>query len=120
MITIGSEGLQDAKLILVQNETRAFTIVHKDGQGHVIDHSGSTAKMAVENTKTGDRYDFSDFCTCAESAIYVAITPAASAAVPIGKKYAWDVMVQDSNGNIARLLYGPAEVYDSYAFDEEE
>jgi len=120
MITIGSEGLQDAKLILVQNETRAFTIVHKDDQGHVIDHSASTARMAVASPKTGELYDFSDFCTCAESAIYVAITPAASAAVPIGKKYSWDVMVEDENGNITRLLYGPAEVYDSYAFDEVE
>lgn len=117
MEIIGGEGLENAKLVLVQNETRAFTVEHRDEEGHVVDHSQSTAKMAVVNTKTDEFYDLSPCCTCAESVIYVDIPASTTAQIPIGKKYEWDIMVEASNGKVTRLVYGPAEVCDSYAFD---
>ncbi len=49
--------------------------------------------------------------------IYVDIPASTTAQIPIGKKYEWDIMVEASNGKVTRLVYGPAEVCDSYAFD---
>ena len=120
MEIIGEEGLENAKLILVQNTSRDFAIIHEDEEGHVIDHSQSTAKMAVVDKKTNARFDLSTYCTCTESIIYVAIPATSTAAIPIGKKYEWDIMVETREGKVVRLAYGPAEVFDSYAFDEVE
>lgn len=120
MEVIGEEGLLNAKLILVQNADRAFTVTHEDEEGNVIDHSQSVAKIALEDKKTGDHYDLSSYCTCAESGVYVDIPASRTASIPIGKKYLWDIMVESRQGKVVRLVYGDAEVYDSYAFDEVE
>ena len=46
---IGGKGLEEVNLTIPQGTSLTFTVIHKDDQGQVIDHSGSTAAMALQS-----------------------------------------------------------------------
>ena len=116
---IGSKGLQEVNLTIPQATSLTFTVVHKDDQGQTIDHSGSTAAMAIQTKDKQTTYDMDAYCTCAESGIYVSLPSTATGALPLGK-YNWDLIVTQSNGSVVRLCYGIAQVVDTYALDDED
>lgn len=117
-VEIGSKGLEEVNLIIPQSTSLAFTIVHKDGSGNVVDHSASTADMAFQ-TKDKSRTFVMDSCVaCSDDAIYVVIPATMSEAMPLGKMN-WDIIVTDDAGVQTRLCYGLVTIIDTYAMDEE-
>lgn len=116
---IGGKGLEEVNLTIPQGTSLTFTVIHKDDQGQVIDHSGSTAAMALQTKDKKSTHDMDACCTCAESGIYVSLPASATDALPLGK-YNWDLIVTQSNGAVVRLCYGIAQVVDTYALDDED
>lgn len=114
---IGSKGLVEVNLILPQATTLTFDVVHKDDGGAVIDHSGSTARMAMQ-TKTHFTYHLDECCTCTAEYIRVSIPASITESMPLGKM-PWDMIVTTTYGDQIRLCYGTANIVDTYSLDEE-
>ena len=115
---IGRKGLAEANLIMPQSASFAFAVVHKDAAGHVVDHSTSTIRMALQSKDGTRTYDMSEYCTGDDESITVSIPPEATAAVPKGKMV-WDMFAEMESGASLRLVYGNASVVDTYALDGE-
>ena len=113
---IGAKGLQEVNLTIPQETTLTFTIVHKDQDGHVIDHSLSTANMAFQSKDKKTTYDLDECVTCAADKITVTIPATATADMPLGKMN-WDLIVTTAVEQL-RLCYGTVAVVDTYALDE--
>ena len=115
---IGSKGLVEVNLILPQATSLTFDVIHKDDEGTVIDHSESTAHMAMQ-TRDSSRttYHLDSCCTCTAEFIRVAIPASITETMPIGKM-SWDMIVTTTYGDQIRLCYGIASVVDTFALDE--
>ena len=111
---IGSKGLAEVNLTIPQGTSLTFTVTHKDEEGHVVDHSGSTANMAVQ--AGNELIDLSECCSCSEDGVAVSIP--ATAEFPLGK-WVWDMIVTTDQGERLRLAYGKVTVVDTYALDGE-
>lgn len=116
-MNIGSKGLLKADLVIPQGTSLGFSIVHKDEEGNVIDHSGSTVSMALQSKGGVSEADWSSYCTGSAAGIAVAVPDAATASLVPGKALVWDIIVTDSGGASTRLIYGDAQVVDTYALD---
>ena len=115
-IEIGSKGLAEVNLTIPQSTSLTFTIVHKDDEGDVIDHSQSTANMAFQTKDKQTTWDLDTCVTCAETAIYVTVPASVSENLPLGKLY-WDLIVATAAEQL-RLCYGSVSIVDTYALDE--
>ena len=116
---IGSKGLEEANLTIPQGTSLTFSIEHTDGEGHTVDHSQSTFKMAFES-KDGSRFvDLSECASGGASSVTVSIPASVSSALPIGKML-WDIIATMSSGESVRLLYGTVTIVDTYALDGEQ
>ncbi len=114
-VTLGSKGLLNADLILVQNASFAATFTHLDEDGEPIDHTGWTAKARVMTKQEPTVMDnYVSFGTGGD--IILAIP--ANHNIPLGK-YEWDMMVGDTSGNVIRIAYGKATIVDSFSYDGE-
>lgn len=118
MIVIGDKALEEAELILNQNETRTFNLEHIDKNGDVIDHSSSTARMRLQSSDKSVNYVMDSCCTCTSEGVRVNIPASMTGSIPVGK-YNWDMFVVTELGEQVRLLEGKAKVGDTYAMDEE-
>ena len=123
-IEIGGKSLigdEDANLNIPQNTSLYFTVVHKDDQGHAIDHSGSSIAMKFQTPDKATTYDMSEYCSATAECITVNIPASATVDLPVGKKSLnWDMIVTTQAGGQPRLLQGVVRVYDTYAKDEAE
>ena len=115
---IGAKGLAEANIILPQDTSLVFDVVHKDESGHVINHSGSTAHMAFQSKDKATTYDLDACCACSAERIRVMIPASTSETLPLGKLN-WDLIVVTATGEQIRLCYGVASVVDTYAMDDE-
>lgn len=117
MIKIGNEGLCEAMLIIPQGCSQGFTVVHEDTEGNIIDYRGATAKMVLQ---TMDRkkmiIDLSSYVSGRQEDILVQIPGNATKNIAPGE-YAWD-LIMTNGSNTTRLLYGVAEIVDTYSLDE--
>ena len=114
-IEIGSKGLVEVDLILPQSTSLSFTVVHKDDQGNIIDHSESVANMAFQTRDKQTTWDLDSCCTCSEEGVSVTVPSDISASLPTGK-LVWDLIV-DMGEEQTRLCYGTVVVVDTYAMD---
>lgn len=114
MIEIGNRGLAEAALIINQNCSLTFTIIHKDDGNDVIDHSQSVGHIALQKGKNTYRLD--NTINCNDDNIVVSITPEDIVNIKPGE-YLWDLIVEMQNGQVLRLLYGEAYIIDTYALD---
>lgn len=114
---IGSKGLADVNLVIPQGTSLTFDVVHKDGEGEVIDHSQSAASMAFQTTDKETTYDMGSCCTCMSDCIRVTIPASMTEALPLGKM-AWDLIVETALGEKVRVCYGKVSIVDTYALDE--
>lgn len=114
-VTIGSRGLVNADLVLVQNASFSCTFVHEQDDGTPIDHSGWTAWCRVKGGELdldlSDRVAFGD-----DGAINLVIPDDLTANVPCGT-YNWDLIAEDATGFATRIAWGACRVYDSWARD---
>lgn len=115
MIEIGNRGLLEAALIVNQNCTLSFTVIHKDKSNNVIDHSESVGHIALQRGK--HTYKFFNAVQCGEDDIIVTITPDDIKDIKPGE-YLWDLIVEMHGGEVLRLIYGDALLNDTYALDE--
>ena len=116
---IGSEGLAQVDLTIPQGTTLSFTVTHTDEQGQAVDHSGSTAHMAIKDKRSDEIVaKLDDCCTCTSEGIYVLIPATSTAEMPIGT-YPWDLMVETSALKVIRMCQGTATIIDTYAMDGE-
>lgn len=116
---IGSDGLAEVNLTIPQSTSLTFDIIHKDEDGNVIDHSSSTARMAIQTKDRSHTLVLDECCECGSERIRVTITPEISRSLPIGKM-PWDMIVEMVGGEQPRLCYGTARIIDTYAEDEEQ
>lgn len=113
---IGSKGLCEVNLTIPQATSLSFTVVHKDDEGDVVDHSGSTPHMAFQSKDGQTSYDLSDCCACTAQAIAINIPGSVTGGLPLGK-LVWDMIVQTQSGGTIRMCYGTVSVVDTYALD---
>lgn len=116
-VTLGSQGLLNADLVLVQNVSFSAVIVHETEDGEPIDHAGWTLYcQAQQGTKRKI-----DLNACVyfgdEGQIIMLIPDEVTRDMPLGT-YNWDLIGEDETGYATRIVYGRATVYDSYARDE--
>ena len=116
-VEIGEKGLVEANLTIPQGTSLAFTIVHKDEEGDVIDHSQSTVHMAFQSKDKSTTYDLSRYCTGTTDGIETLIPASLTSTLPKGK-LVWDMIVEAEGGEALRLAYGGVSVVDTYALDE--
>lgn len=116
-MNIGSKGLLKADLVIPQGTSLGFSIVHKDEDGNVVDHSGSTCYMVLQKKGGVEVADWSSYCTGSATGITVAIPDAATTSINPGTAMVWDLIVTDSGGASTRLIYGDAQVVDTYSLD---
>ena len=116
MKVIGSDGYE-ADMIINQGCSLNFTVLHKDNQGNVINHSGSRGKIAFspKERKKGSIV-IKDAITCTASNIYVDLVPEDTWQLSPGN-YDWDLIVEMANSEVVRLVFGDAKVNDTYALD---
>ena len=113
--TLGSQGLLNADLILVQNVSFSATIIHEDDEGHPIDHTGWTVYCQAQG-KT--RIDLTDCVSFGDNgSIVIYIPDEVTKLMPLATMN-WDIIVEDTTGYATRLVYGKITVYDSFARDE--
>lgn len=115
---IGSKGLQEVNLVIPQETTLTFDIVHKTEDGEVIDHSQSTAHMAFQSTDKKTTYPLDSCCDCNDERIRVTIPATVTESMPLGKML-WDLIVTTALGEQVRVCYGKVSIVDTYALDEE-
>ena len=115
---IGAKGLQEVNLIIPQETSLTFDIVHKADDGRVIDHSESVAHMAFQSKDGHTTYDLDSCCECLSDKIKVAIPPSATESMPVGKM-SWDIIVTMVDGEQLRIVYGTVSIVDTYALDDE-
>lgn len=114
---IGAKGLLKANLIVPQGTSLGFSVTHTDEDGNVIDHSGSTCHMALQKKGGVEVADWSSYCTGSATGITVAIPDNATTSITAGMQMVWDLIVTDSGGASTRLIYGDAQVVDTYSLD---
>lgn len=115
---IGSKGLSEVNLTIPQSTSLSFTVVHKDEQGEVVDHSGSTAHMAFQSKDGETTYQLDSCCTCTAENVAVAIPALVTEMLPLGK-FVWDLIVTTQQGEQIRMCYGTVNVVNTYAMDGE-
>lgn len=114
---IGAEGGEKIELRLPQGETRTFDLFHVDDEtGRVVDHSQSTANMAIQSKK--GHWQLDECVTCGAESIRVNIPASITKELPAGE-HNCDLFVTNAQGSRTRLLFGKAKVYDTYAMDGE-
>ena len=116
---IGAKGLQEVNLIIPQETSLTFDIVHMADDGRVIDHSESVAHMAFQSKDGRTTYDLDSCCECLSDKIKVTIPPSATESMPIGKM-SWDIIVTMVDGEQLRIVYGAVSIVDTYALDDDE
>lgn len=116
-IEIGGKGLVEVNLTIPQGTSLAFTIVHKDEEGNVIDHSQSEISMAFQSKDGATTYDLSQYCTGSASGVSASIPANYTEGLPKGK-LVWDIFAAMDGGGTYRLAYGGVTVVDTYALDE--
>ena len=116
-VEIGGRGLVEVNLTIPQGTSLDFTIVHKDEEGHVVDHSQSTIRMAFQNKSGTTTYDLSQYCIGTDEGVSAAIPASCTAELPKGK-LVWDIFAEMEGGASYRLAYGGVSVVDTYALDE--
>ena len=115
---IGKPGLKELDLVIAQNCSFSFSIVHTDDAGNVFDYSNAEIHMVLQSgNRQKHDYDFSDFCVGSDTSpnIIVTIPYAATASLPLGEM-PWDIIVVN-DGVATRVAYGTATVVDTYAMD---
>ena len=116
-VEIGEKGLVEVNLTIPQGASLAFTIIHKDGEGHVVDHSQSTISMAFQSKDGSTTYDLSRYCTGTDEGISASIPASVTPDFPKGK-LVWDIFAAMEGGATYRLAYGSVSIVDTYALDE--
>lgn len=114
--TIGSKGLLNADLIIVQNTTFAVTLLHKDEDGNAIDHTGWSLWCAMRPT-SGNTIDLDSYVSFGTNGAIEVLIPDDTTATIAAGPYKWDLIAEDSLGYATRIAYGTANVYDSLARD---
>lgn len=114
---IGSRGLANADLVIPQGASFDFTVTHKDEQGNAVDHTASTIKMALQGR--GGTHQMDEYCTGTSTGVTVAIPASVTAALPVGTLN-WDMAAEMSNGEVVFLLWGKAQVVDTYSLDSQD
>ena len=113
---VGGKGLEEVTLTIPQSTSLYFEVIHKDEQGHTVDHSLSVAHMAFQTYDKKTSYDLSQYVTC--SATKIAINLPASLSLPLGNML-WDLIVETVSGGVVRLCYGSVSIVDTYSLDGE-
>ena len=118
-IEIGKKGLEEVNLTIPQGTSLAFTVVHKDEEGHVVDHASSTISMAIQSKDGKKTFDTSQYCTGSDSGVSVMLPASFTETMPRGK-LVWDMFAAMQDGPTLRLTYGAVSVVDTYALDDGE
>ena len=116
-VEIGGKGLVEVNLTIPQGTSLAFTIIHKDEDGNVIDHSQSEISMAFQSKDGNTTYDLSRYCTGTAAGVSASIPAGYTSELPRGK-LVWDIFAAMEGGGTYRLAYGGVSIVDTYALDE--
>lgn len=115
-VTLGSNGVLEANLIIPQSTTFACAIEHTDTEDNPIDHTGYIPHMRIID-KAKVTHDIGDCVTFEDSDVLIEIPPSVTVAFSLGSgKY--DLMLEDPSGHVVRLLYGGVTIVDTYSLDE--
>lgn len=115
---IGSKGLKEVDLVIPQETSLTFDIVHKTEAGEVIDHSSSELHMAFQSKDKKTTWVMDSCCSANNERIRVTIPASMTESLPQGKLL-WDIIVITEFGEQLRVCYGQVSIVDTYALDEE-
>ena len=118
MPMIGGKGLAKEDLTICQAATFEFSVQHLDLEDQPITHENWNVWIRLR-PKTSGRADviLNDCVTEGDDGKFEVLIPAnVTKEIPVGK-YLWDMMAGDPSGRVVRLVYGNAELVDTYARD---
>lgn len=113
-ITLGLKSLIDANLVLVRGVTFEATFLYyeTDISGDVpIDMRGWSANCQIRSLKDELVLDISEDITFGEGALILKIEDEETLTIPAGK-YEWDMLLEDTEGDVIRLAAGKVNVYE--------
>lgn len=115
-VTLGSNGVLEANLIIPQSTTFACAIEHTDTEGTPIDHTGYTPYMRIID-KQKKEHDIGEYVSFDGSDVLIELPSAVTESLALGSgKY--DLMLEDTSGRVVRLLYGAVSIIDTYSLDD--
>lgn len=115
-VTLGSNGVLEANLIIPQSTTFACAIEHTDAEGTPIDHTGYIPHMRIID-KQKMQHDVGQYVTFDDSDVLIELPSAITESLALGSgKY--DLMLEDPSGHVVRLLYGAVSIIDTYSLDD--
>lgn len=109
-ISIGRKGCLNADLVLAQSQAFSVTVTHEDESGNTIDHTGEQGYCRLQRNGYDDVV--LDQYVAVGATVVLSLPGSVTAGIAEGK-WNWDLFVGDT-----RLLYGKAEVFDTYARDD--
>lgn len=115
---IGSKGLKEVNLVIPQETSLTFDVVHKTEEGQVIDHSSSELHMAFQSKDKKTTWVMDSCCSADNERIRVIIPASMTETLPLGK-LVWDLIVTTEFGEQLRVCFGQVSIVDTYALDEE-
>lgn len=121
-IVIGEAGSKEADLLIAQSTTFEFTVEHTDSSGGPVSHEGAVPHLHIRKKggDVSDDYVLDETVSFPEDGlIFVSVPPSVTKTIPVGSKYLWDLMIELPGGRVNRLLYGKAEIVDTYSMDGE-
>lgn len=115
-VTLGSNGVLEANLIIPQSTTFACAIEHTDSEGTPIDHTGYIPHMRIIDKKK-TQHDVGQYVTFDDSDVLIELPSTITESLALGSgKY--DLMLEDPSGHVVRLLYGAVSIIDTYSLDD--
>lgn len=115
-VTLGSKGLINADLVLVQGASFSCAFIHEDENGDPIDHDGWAVWCRMQGRAgtvvLDDDVSFGD-----DGSINLNISDTETVGMAAGAPYKWDLIAEDATGYATRIAYGNATVCDSVARD---
>lgn len=117
-VTLGSKGLLNANLELVQGQSFSCSFIHEDEDGNPIDHTGWTTKCSMQRKVGGEYVNLDDCVWLGDGDGCINVTIPDDLTVDLTPTtYDWDLFAEDATGYATRIAYGVAKVYDSVARD---
>lgn len=115
-VTLGLKSLIEANLVMVQGVTFEATFIYnveEGGQDVPVDMSGWTALCQIRDSDDSLVLDMSNDITFGSNGVLVLkVEDEETVTVPVRKGYRWDMLLEDTDGDVMRLAAGKVQMFE--------
>ena len=113
-VVLGLKSLIDANLVMVRGVTFEATFMYylKEGSGEIpVDMTGWNAQCQIRDASDHLVLDMSRNISFFDGYLTLKVQDEETLPVPAGK-YEWDMLLEDTNGDVIRLAAGKVSMYE--------